>query len=150
MILTPEEAKARYGEIVNDVWPDEGKWCSVLLIPDEIEWINTMTGMVANHIYCNRDLHAPLIQAFENIIKQGIQDQLVSFDGCYAIRDIRGIPGQLSAHSYAIAIDINAHDNKLNGPSTLSVELINCFKDAGLIWGGDFHRIDPMHFSLGF
>jgi hypothetical protein len=45
---------------------------------------------------------------------------------------------------------LNAADNKLGQLSTLSPEFVQCFKDAGFTWGGNFSRLDPMHFSLGF
>lgn len=147
--MTPEMAKLKYGDIVNGVWLDEAKWCTPFLIPDEIQWINPITGKRQSRIYCNLDLQGPLTQAFQNVIKAGVQDQLKTFDGCYNVRPIRGRT-EWSMHSWAAAIDINASENPLGGPCKLSPELVHCFESAGLTWGGRFHRIDPQHFSLGF
>jgi hypothetical protein len=60
------------------------------------------------------------------------------------------MPGSISAHSYAIAIDINASTNEIGTDGDMSNELALCFTSSGLTWGKDFHRKDPMHFSLGW
>lgn len=145
--MTRDEAEARYGKIAGG-WAQEVKWCSKLPVPVELEWINTATGHRISSIYCNEDLHTPLSRALQQIIDWGIQDQLKTLDGCYNIRDVRGLPGKLSAHAYALAIDINAATNRLNTPGDISKELAQCFLDQGFKWGKDFTRMDPMHFSL--
>lgn len=148
--------EARYGLVQNGVWYAESKWCSLWLIPIDLSfpfehWINSATGLPVRRIYCNKDIQPGLERALRNIVKRGLQGQLLTFDGCYVVRDIRGIPGHLSAHSYACAIDINAATNRLNTPGDMSDELGACFTDAGFTWGKTFHRQDPMHMSwLGF
>lgn len=151
-ILTREQAEERYGEIIDGVWPDESKWCSFFYVPEFISenWINSATGKSTNRIYCNRDLEWPLKLAMGYLVSRGCLAELKTFDGCFNIRDIRGIPGRSSMHAYAAAIDINASENPLGGESKLSPEFVKCFTDAGLVWGGDFHRKDPQHFSLGW
>lgn len=150
--MTESDALGKYGEIVNDVWSNEAKFCSVILVPDDIspKWINSATGKPTTKIYCNKDLAVCLFKAFKNIRDRKLISQLKTFDGCFCIRDIRGVPGQMSAHSYAIAIDINASTNKLGTPGDMTQDLAQCFLDAGLVWGKNFSRSDPMHMSLGF
>lgn len=147
-----EDAIARYGEIKAGIWLEENNWCSFLDIPEAIgkSWYNRFGGQPIKHIYCNKDFQDPLIRALENVLSRGLIDELNTFDGCYHIRSVRGEPNRISAHSYGIAIDINASVNPLGGPSKFSQEFVRCFKDAGLWWGGDFHRMDPMHFSMGW
>lgn len=143
------EAVKRYGAITNGVWPDAAQYCSLLPIPQDIgaNWINSLTGQPVVHIYCNNDFHGPLLAALQNVKDRGLLPQLKTFDGAYEVRDVRGIPGRLSWHSYGLAIDILAEWNKLGQPPTISSELVKCFTDVGFVWGGNFSRKDGMHFQ---
>lgn len=142
-------AVERYGAMVNGGWPNEVMWCAVLPIPYVIgaNWINTATGKPTDRIYCNRDIMGPLLGALGNVLARGLLRELKTFDGCYQIRSKRGLPDQISTHSYALAIDINAAENPLGGPNRLSPELVACFTDMGFAWGGRFNRADPQHFQ---
>jgi hypothetical protein len=84
--------------------------------------------------------------------------------GCFAPRYKRSQPGEISVHSWGIAVDINADTNKAiadclpsdsrrasgSGAFDLPAAWVDCFKRAGWIWGGDFKGgyFDPMHFQL--
>lgn len=148
----PEDAANRYGEIRGGVWLDESKWCSVLKIPDDIgaNWINSFGGSPVKKIYCNKDFQDPLLRALQNVKERGLLPSLNTMDGCYSIRPIRGELSLQSAHSWGIAIDLNAKDNALGTNGNMSDDFVRCFTDSGLYWGGAFKRKDPMHFGLGF
>jgi hypothetical protein len=102
---------------------------------------------VPQKIYCNKDMLVPLSKAFFNLIEQGIQDELKTWDGCFNIRKKRGLTS-MSLHSWGIAIDVNAAWNGLNMKPTLSPKFVKCFTDAGFEWGGNWQRLDGMHFQL--
>lgn len=147
------QAQARYGEIHNGVWGDEGKWCVLWLVPKDIApllrgWINTATGNPVAHIYCNKDMVEPLERAVRKACENGLAPQLKSFDGCLNIRAVRGQPKTLSAHAYAGAIDINAATNQLGTDGDITDELAACFRKEGFSWGKHFKRKDPMHFGI--
>lgn len=148
--LTLSQAEAKYGKIVNGAWPKEGDFCSILQVPDELAavLINAATGMPTHHIYCNKDIQGPLSRVFQKLVMRKLFDELQSFDGCFMIRDIRGQPGQVSTHAYALALDLNAAVNQLGKPPTMSPDVVRCFEEEGFIWGGDFKRRDGMHFQL--
>lgn len=150
--MTSDLARYRYGDIVDGTWGGEINWCRVLQVPPDIAQylINVATGHPTERIYCNRDFAPLLLIAFSNLLFRGCERELHTFDGCFSIRDIRGLPGRTSAHSYGIAIDLNAKENPLGGDSKFSPEFVKCFTDAGMSWGGTFERKDPMHFSMGF
>ena len=150
MILTPDQAIARYGAIVNGVWANEAEWCTTVQVPSQVNVINTLTGQPLTHLYCNKDFVEPLTGALFRAFRRNLLSQIKTFDGCFNIRDIRCMPGKISAHSYAIAIDLNAATNPLGGPGDMTPELAQCFIDAGMTWGNNFPRKDPQHFSLGF
>lgn len=146
------EAKKRYGDIINGSWPNETKWMRVWQIPKHLNhnWINTATGKPVTKIYINKDAIKPLEDALNNLQKRNLLHELKTFDGCYNIRDIRGIPGQLSTHAYGLAIDLNAAENPLGAVPRLSPEFVKCWTDAGWTWGGNFKRKDGMHFEFAW
>lgn len=150
MRLTLSEAQERYGVIQDGSWVQEAAWCVLWPIPAGIAMLNAQGG-VQKHIYCNKDIIPALTRVFNNVISRGLASQLKTFDGCLMIRDVRAEPGKPSCHSYACAVDFNAATNQLGDPNgDMSPELVKCFKDENFSWGGDFHRIDKMHFSLAW
>lgn len=151
-LLTLSEAAVKYGPIENGTWEGENKFCSLLEIPEEIgeNWINSATGKPVTHIYCNNDMHTPLLGALQNVFYRKLIDILHTFDGCFFIRLVRGSNSTPSWHSYGLAIDLDAKDNAMGSAGVLSPEFVECFTDVGFIWGGNFHtRKDPMHFQWG-
>ena len=135
-MITPTQCLKKYGDPVNEnnmtVWD----------VPVELE-----IGVIPKKIYCNIDLVAPLTAAFNNLIITGFVDELKTWDGCFNIRKQRGAASQ-SIHSWGLAVDVNAAWNQLRMPPTLSDGFVKCFKDAGFDWGGDWKRLDGMHFQL--
>lgn len=152
MFLSGTEAYRRYGPVVGGVWLAEAKFCVRLVVPPDIaaNWINSATGKLTTHIYCNRDIADSLLKALQNVRDRKLIDQLETFGGCFSVRDVRGIAGRLSAHAYALAIDINEATNRLGTPGDMTDELAACFTDEQFAWGKDFKRLDPMHFSLSW
>lgn len=111
-------------------------------VPEHLE-----IGALPNKLYCNKTLVAPLTKAFENIVSRGLVEQVRTWDGCFNIRNKRANT-TYSLHSWGLAIDINAAWNGFNKPVTMSKELVQCFKDAGFDWGGDWKTKDGMHFQI--
>lgn len=146
-------AQSRYGAINNGTWGEESTWMMLWEIPADLApsltgWVNVATGKPVQHIYCNKDMAPALEEAIRNVVSRGLASQLKTFDGCFRIRDVRGFPGILSAHSYGGAIDINAATNGLGQAGDMSAELVECFTDACFYWGGRFKRRDGMHMSF--
>lgn len=150
MIRTLEQAKERYGEIINGHWAQESEWCVLYTPPLALKWINSATDKRVEHVYVNKDMIPALERALRNIIDRGLIDELKTFDGCFMVRDVRGEPGHLSCHCYALAIDCNASENQLGHEPKVSPELVKCFTDEGFSWGGNFHRKDGMHYSFAW
>lgn len=109
---------------------------------------NLELGVIPKRLYCNKRMVEPLSLAFANIINRGLVGQLKTWDGCYNIRPKRGTRATPSLHSWGLAIDINATWNRMGVMPTMSPELVKCFTDAGLDWGGTWSRPDGMHFQL--
>jgi hypothetical protein len=135
-MVTSQDCLNKYGK------PENQNNMVIWSVPPTIQ-IKT----VPQRIYCNKDMLVPLSKAFFNLIEQGIQDELKTWDGCFNIRKKRGLTS-MSLHSWGIAIDVNAAWNGLGKPSTLSPKFVKCFTDAGFEWGGLWQRRDAMHFQL--
>jgi peptidoglycan hydrolase-like protein with peptidoglycan-binding domain len=83
--------------------------------------------------------------------------RILSFDGSFAPRFIRGSRTNLSNHAFGSAFDINAEQNRLGTRPPLvgqhgSVrELVPIANKWGFYWGGHFGgRQDGMHFEIAF
>ncbi len=152
-MLTLEAVIDKYGpiDLTSLHWPEAQEWIQMYeIVPGTFpNWKVLNSNIPVRHIACNKDLHEPLDKALTNLVNRGLQDQLKTFDGCWNIRLVRE-GKELSSHSWGLAIDINASTNKLGWHGDLSPQLVQAFADAGFDWGGNFSRLDPMHFSYCF
>ena len=135
-MITSALALKRYGN------PEKEASLVVFDVPEKIE-----LGFIPKKIYCNKDMAKPLAAALANVVNRGLVGQIKSWDGCFNIRKKRGA-GSLSLHSWGLAIDINAATNRFGARPSMSPELVKCFTDAGLDWGGAWGKPDGMHFQL--
>lgn len=135
-MVTSQQALKKYGDPILE------KSLVVWDVPTNLE-----IGVIPKRLYCNKDIVAPLTQAFTNLISTGKVSELKTFDGCFNIRKKRGL-SSMSLHSWGIAIDVNAAWNQLNMVPTLTPGFVKCFTDAGFEWGGTWTRKDGMHFQL--
>jgi D-alanyl-D-alanine carboxypeptidase len=136
-MITPEQCMAKYGN------PDNPKNMVMWDLPTKLE-----IGVIPKKLYVNAAMIEPLTAAFTNLIERGFVDELKTFDGCYCKRLMRGTKNTWSIHTWALAIDVNAAWNALKAKPTLSKGFVQCFTDAGFDWGGNWKRLDGMHFQL--
>ena len=137
-MITSKDCFAKYG----DPSANERKFMVIWDVPTALEH-----GAIPKRIYCNKDLIPLLEKAFKNVNDRGISIQIKTWDGCFNIRRKRGA-ASMSLHSWGLAIDINAAWNGFGKKPTMSPELVKCFTDAGLDWGGVWKRADGMHFQI--
>jgi hypothetical protein len=85
----------------------------------------------------------------------GLLDRVLSWEGSYAARFIRGSTSKLSNHAYGAAFDINQPWNKLGvlpalvGKKGSVRELVQLANEHGFFWGGHYKkRKDGMHFEI--
>lgn len=164
--LTDEEAKKRYGDftwvridnsgkikITDQVWLQQN--LSPVLIP-QLKGKPVFGKTSSGKVYCHRLAHSPLKAVFAEIDREGLLDNVVSYDGTFNSRMVRGSRKKVSRHSYGIAIDLNAAYNPLGqfgaelGEHGTVLRLVPIFERHGFVWGGHFERPDWMHFELGF
>lgn len=90
---------------------------------------------------------------FADVEKEGLLDLVLTWDGSYAPRFVRGSTQYLSNHAWGTAFDINAQWNPLGTKAPLvgqkgSVrKLVPIALQWGFYWGGFFGRVDAMHFE---
>jgi len=149
-----EELKSRYGPVINTAdggfhWVNAGQWVKPVILPDEIAAVLTIPGTnkPLEKFHMNIDVHKPFLDVCDLLIANDLHKELQTFDGCFNVRYVRGRPGILSLHTYAIAVDLNAALNPLGSEGKWSKEFINCWREVGFGYGGDFTRKDPMHFE---
>lgn len=136
-MVSSAQCLAKYGA------PSEHNACMTLWdVPGHLE-----VGIIPKRIYCNHDMILPLSNAFQSLIRTNAVKGLKTYDGCFNIRKKRGLNSP-SLHSWGIAIDFNAFENGLGMRPKMSPDIVQCFKAAGFDWGGDWQRMDGMHFQL--
>lgn len=140
-MVTSQQALNKYGEPTPTF---EGKWMTLWPVPADIE---EKMPVLPPKIYGNKDIIKPLEAAFMALIASGAYKELKTWDGCFNVRKMRAL-ASMSLHSWGIAIDVNQATNQLNMKPELSPLFVKAFKDNGFDWGGDWKRLDGMHFQL--
>lgn len=85
---------------------------------------------------------------------RGLLHHVISYEGAYTARLVRGSTKTLSNHAFGTAFDINARYNglgkmpALKGEKGSVRELVKIANKHGFYWGGHFSRGDGMHFEV--
>ncbi len=108
------------------------------------------TGRIWVHRLVGEQVQA-LFRAWE---EAGFGDLVLSWEGSFAPRFVRGSRTTVSNHAWGTAFDINYQWNRLGTTPALrkdrgSVrELVPIAHAHGFYWGGHFSRCDGMHFEV--
>ncbi|HKQ54197.1 MAG TPA: peptidoglycan-binding protein [Pyrinomonadaceae bacterium] len=98
-----------------------------------------------------------LVKLFEEWDKAKLINRILTFDGSFVPRFVRGSKTVLSNHSFGSTFDINAAFNRrghmpaLVGMEGATRELVTIANENGFFWGGHFKKkksIDGMHFEI--
>jgi RHS repeat-associated protein len=142
-------------------WANESRWITDYHVPKNIindpnyhwRWAKESGGGLVTHFSVNRDLVAAVTAALNNLHQAGHLGDLHTFDGAFASRNTRG-SGQVSAHAYGLALDINADMMPRGSRALQPLHLRTSFMRAGFVDGGTWVPPwavrDPMHFTVGF
>lgn len=109
--------------------------------------------------------HKKVAKAFTNVFKDLLAHygfaklnslQIDDFGGCFKYRLMRGSNTKMSAHSWGIAIDLNASRNTLKETSSTArfarpeyKAMIDIFEKHGFASLGKLKNYDWMHFQYG-
>jgi hypothetical protein len=111
------------------------------------------TTQKITRVRAHRLLADHLVATLEECLNRGVPLQRLKYGGCYQWREKRTVAGELSLHTWGIAVDLDPAENPLGQPwandgRRLDPKVIQAFKDLGWFWGGDFqHTKDPQHFQ---
>ena len=153
---TREETAKAYGEISDSkIWRNAHKYLALYTIDSKIfndpdyNCINIYDPSKSKlkEFWCHKAMHLFLEKAFENLKSNKLLSELKEFGGCHNVRATRGTR-YWSAHSWALAIDVNVSENGLGVEPKLSTKFVDSFKSAGFGWGGEYKRKDGMHFTI--
>ena len=120
-----------------------------------IQWMPKYSGK-KTYISQTNSIDKKLIQIANelDVLPKALRKYVIKTSGTYNWRVISGTK-RLSAHSFAIAIDIDAKQAnywKWSGKNyqyqnTIPYEIVEIFEKNGFIWGGKWYHYDTMHFE---
>lgn len=124
------------------------------IVTIELPQVKKLPPYNTNRISVHKKAASQFQQLFTDWKKAGLTDRILTYDGAFNARLIRGSSKTLSSHAYGIAIDLNAKWNALGvNPANVGEkgsirELVTIANKLGFYWGGHFSRKDGMHFEL--
>jgi hypothetical protein len=133
-----------------------GNWEASNIVSVDIPQLRTAMGPGApSGMRFHRAAAAQLKGLWQDWESAGLLDRILSYQGSFVPRFIRGSTTVLSNHAFGSAFDINAPQNGLGVRPALvgqhgSVrELVPLANKWGFYWGGHFNtRLDGMHFEI--
>jgi hypothetical protein len=144
--LPPALVKRRFGE-----WA--GRPQSATDIEIDPTWVQdhivTVTIPVLGRVACNERLLPQLRGAMKDLVAQGLESTIHSFDGCFVGRfDPSSLSGAISLNAWGAAVDVNADANRTGSPPVQDPGLVGVMEAWGFGWGGDLIIPDGMHFGF--
>lgn len=106
------------------------------------------------NVYFHKKGANQLIKLFKDWETAGLLHKVLTWEGAYNPRFVRGSRTVLSNHAFGTAFDINYSWNKLGavpalvGQKGCVRELVEIANKNGFYWGGHFTRKDGMHFEV--
>lgn len=134
-----------------------GDWVAENIVTVEVPQlagVRAFGGRFSGSVRFHRLAAPALLAAFQDVEAAGLKGRILTFDGAFVPRKIRGGSG-LSRHSWGIAIDLNADWNpyrtepaRAGMPGSLW-DIVPIFEAHGFAWGGRWSARfrDGMHFE---
>jgi len=146
--LPPALVKRRFGEWSGRPLTDETTGIEV-----DPTWVQdhivTVTIPVLGRVACNERLLPQLRGAMKDLVSQGLESTVHSFDGCFVARfDPSSLSGAVSLNAWGAAIDVNADTNRTGSPPVQDPALVSVMETWGFAWGGEL--IVPNGMQFGF
>jgi peptidoglycan hydrolase-like protein with peptidoglycan-binding domain len=158
--LTASQMQAQFGKIEFRIKPDKSgiiitnNWQRENLVTIEIPQIKPLPPYFTSKLNVHKKAAPQFQKLFKEWEKAGLLNRVLTYDGSFNPRLIRGSSTNLSTHAFGIAIDINVQWNGLGvnpalvGQKGSVRELVPIANKLGFYWGGHFGRRDGMHFEI--
>jgi hypothetical protein len=111
-------------------------------------------GTFRGNVTFHKDTADALTAAFEEVLKEGLDDLILHWGGSWVARHKNWNPNRdLSSHSWGTAFDINVpwngygHTPPALGEHGSVRDLVPILEAHGFFWGGNFSTPDGMHFE---
>ena len=117
------------------------------------EIVRVQVELVSRTFWLHRRIEPQFRRLLERWNDAGQLDKILTWNGSFNARFIRGSRKSLSNHAWGTAFDINARYNRLGtipalkGEKGSVRELVKAANDLGFYWGGHYSRKDGMHFE---
>jgi hypothetical protein len=161
-LVTNEERARVFGEFrFEPAGPDTddirilGNWREENIRPAVIPELAGVKGAAASgRIFVNRLVVEQVRALFAAWAAADLEDLLLTWEGSFAPRFVRGSRTTLSNHAWGTAFDVNFDANRLGrlpalrGEKGSVRELVPIANAHGFYWGGHFTRSDGMHFEV--
>ena len=113
--LPPALVKRRFGEWAGRPTSESGVEVDPTWVQDHIV---TVTIPVLGRVACNERLLPQLRGAMKDLVAQGLESTIHSFDGCFVARfDPSSLSGSISLNAWGAAVDVNADTNRTGSPA---------------------------------
>jgi LysM repeat protein len=149
------EILATFGNIYNYIAADgtlkagwEANYIERALLPFAIP-LSWDAASKVTRIRCHKKLKDVFPAVLEEIVNQGLRNEILTYGGCYNYRAKR-TSSKLSTHCWGIAIDLNPQTNAQGTAGNMHAGVVAAFQKFGFKWGGEFQGAsrDPMHFQF--
>ena len=146
--LTQSQLQTMFGKIEFNIKEDKSSinitngWQALNLVTIEIPQIKGLPPYNTNKISVHKKVASQFQNLFNEWEKAGLSSLILSFDGSFNPRLIRGSSTNLSNHAFGVAIDINVPWNglgvipALKGQKGSVRELVSIANSLGFYWGG--------------
>ncbi len=160
-LTSNDERQKLFGPLrfISDPKPDNAEnikitngWDRENVVKVSVKQLKAIKG--SETVYFHQKAANQLVKLFNDWEKHGVLNLVLTWEGAYNPRFVRGSKTVLSNHAFGTAFDINYAWNKLGTVPALvgqkgSVRnLVEIANDNGFYWGGHFTRRDGMHFEV--
>jgi hypothetical protein len=153
----PSKAEQRYGNIMESPQKLQAFQKQHMGMLDFSDY-SKVNKRLPNKIYCNKIIMEDLCKVFNDLVRTKLINEIISYDGCFNPRYIRGLEHRkiLSNHAFGTALDFNATQNPLGksreecialGLKPFSPGFIQIWGEYNFLSGEKFRRKDLMHFE---
>lgn len=145
----PVASAVRLKQVLGEVQYRPSGGTSVTLHPAWRSAIVTERVPVLGRVTCHRAMLPALSGALGEVARAGLGGSLGTYGGCFNARRVAGgdSGGNLSRHSFGIAVDLNIARNSFGGRVDMHPRVVAIFRRWGFAWGGTWVRADGMHFE---